>query len=454
MGQRRTTQQFIDQMAQLNPSISVLGEYTNSKSHIKVKCEHCGYEWKVTPSNLLKGRGCPECSKSATSFLEQVIYIAFCQCLGNDKVISRDTDTIGKELDVYIPSLRLAFEPGSWYFHSSRIDNDFAKLSLCQSVGIDLKIIYTEYKSDLPCPIDSAVCLSGKYGPSERNEVMKLVSSLLTEQDLELNSESWNFVLAKAAERSRFRTTKEFVDTMRVVNPNIEIIGEYTSAMRGIRTRCSVCGYEWNPSPHHLLEGHGCKRCGKVLLKSDAEFRKEIASKMPGIELVGKYKNAKTRIDVECKICGHKWSADPSNLQAGHGCPICKGGIKYTQADFESRLRKVHPSIETLSQYINSVTPIKFHCLKCGNEWEAKPTNLLQNNGCPKCSGRTRRTPEQFEKEISRLHPNIEVIGRFTARNKPVQVKCRTCGREWSPLAGNLLAGHGCPVCSRRKRIR
>lgn len=406
------------------------------------------------PTNLLKGRGCPRCSRSATSFLEQVIYMAFCQCLGNDMVISRGSDAIGKELDVYVPNLKLAFEPGSWYFHNSRIDNDVAKLNLCQDAGIDLKIIYTEYRSDSPCPIDSAVCLSGSYGPSEWDEVMKLVSYLLVEHGLELNAESWSFVLAKAAERSRFRTTKEFVDTMHVVNPNIEIIGEYTSAMRGIRTRCSVCGYEWNPSPHHLLEGHGCKRCGKALLKTDAEFRKEIASKMPGIELVGKYINAKTQIDVKCKTCGYEWSVHPSSLLAGHGCPACKGGVKYTHADFESRLRKVHPSIETLGQYINSATPIKLLCLKCGNKWEAKPVNLLKNKGCPKCNGRIRRTPEQFKREITELHPNIEVIGQFAARNKPVQVRCRTCGKEWSPLAGSLLAGHGCAVCSQRKRSR
>ena len=45
MGQRKTTQQFIDEMAQVNPSIRVLGEYTNSKKPIDIKCNRCGHEW-------------------------------------------------------------------------------------------------------------------------------------------------------------------------------------------------------------------------------------------------------------------------------------------------------------------------------------------------------------------------------------------------------------------------
>ena len=41
---------------------SVIGEYKNNKTKILIK-HHCGFEWEITPNNLLRGHGCPKCSK-------------------------------------------------------------------------------------------------------------------------------------------------------------------------------------------------------------------------------------------------------------------------------------------------------------------------------------------------------------------------------------------------------
>ena len=42
----------------------VLGEYTNDYTKIKVKHIVCGHEWEVTPTNILRGHGCPMCGKN------------------------------------------------------------------------------------------------------------------------------------------------------------------------------------------------------------------------------------------------------------------------------------------------------------------------------------------------------------------------------------------------------
>ena len=41
------------------------------------------------------------CVKPHTSFMEQFILIALRQILGDGKVLSRDTEAIGQELDIY-----------------------------------------------------------------------------------------------------------------------------------------------------------------------------------------------------------------------------------------------------------------------------------------------------------------------------------------------------------------
>lgn len=56
---------FIKEMATINPNIEILGEYVNNKTKIHCKCKICGYEWSVVPNNLLRGHGCPKCAGNA-----------------------------------------------------------------------------------------------------------------------------------------------------------------------------------------------------------------------------------------------------------------------------------------------------------------------------------------------------------------------------------------------------
>lgn len=43
--------------------IELLEPYVSAQTKIKCKCKVCEHEWQVTANNLLRGRGCPKCSK-------------------------------------------------------------------------------------------------------------------------------------------------------------------------------------------------------------------------------------------------------------------------------------------------------------------------------------------------------------------------------------------------------
>lgn len=58
-----TTEEFKEKLYRINPNIEVLGTYINDKTKIKCKCKIDGYEWTMTPNNLLQGQGCPECGR-------------------------------------------------------------------------------------------------------------------------------------------------------------------------------------------------------------------------------------------------------------------------------------------------------------------------------------------------------------------------------------------------------
>lgn len=112
------------------------GKYVNYTTPIPLRCNACKYEYEVKPSDVLHGGGCPNCHRACTSFPEQFIRHAFVRMLGESEVLSRDKTAAGVELDVCIPALRAAVEPGSWYWHRNLVERDREKRLLCERKGI------------------------------------------------------------------------------------------------------------------------------------------------------------------------------------------------------------------------------------------------------------------------------------------------------------------------------
>ena len=59
----KTTEQFRNELAEINQNITVLGRYINNKTKIMVECRKCGNRWEVVPASLLNGHGCPICGR-------------------------------------------------------------------------------------------------------------------------------------------------------------------------------------------------------------------------------------------------------------------------------------------------------------------------------------------------------------------------------------------------------
>ena len=119
------------------------------------------------------------------------------------------------------------------------------------------------------------------------------------------------------------RTTQEFIELVKIKNPTIQIIDEYKGARKKILCKCKKCQYIWEIRADHLLEGHGCPKCGGALKKNNELFLKQFGDKQQLIEPLEEYINAKTKILCRCKICHNEWKALPNKLLEGNGCPLC-----------------------------------------------------------------------------------------------------------------------------------
>ena len=246
-------------------------------------------------------------------------------------------------------------------------------------------------------------------------------------------------------------THEQFIERLYERNENaknIEILGEYINSQTKIKCRCKIDNHEWNSTPSSLLSGSGCPMCAGNPRKTTEQFIKELSKINPNIEILGEYINSQTKIKCKCKIDGYEWEIIPNNSLQGKSCPMCYGNAKKTHEQFVEELSKINPNIEVLGEYINNRTPIKYKCKIDGYKWETSPYSLLNGCSCPRCSKKERKTTEQFIKELSKINPNIEILGEYINSQTKIKCKCKIDGYEWKTKPSHLLRGRGCPRCN------
>ena len=253
------------------------------------------------------------------------------------------------------------------------------------------------------------------------------------------------------------KTTETFVDEVKNINPNIEIIGEHINSKTKIKCRCIVDNYEWEATPSNLLKGRGCPECkrlkiGKSNIKTTQQFIDELQKVNPNITIIDEYVNSSSKISYRCNICGYIHKATPSHLLRGNGCPKCE--IKKisllkskSHKEFMSEIKECNHKVEIIGKYINQNTKIKCKCLECGKEWLAYPSNLLKGQGCSDCYGTHLKTTKDFISEMKHINPYIEIVGEHVNNATKIKCKCLKCCKEFESTPAHLISDYGCPYC-------
>ena len=190
------------------------------------------------------------------------------------------------------------------------------------------------------------------------------------------------------------------------------------------------------------------------------------------IEVLGEYVTSRIPILHKCTKCGFEFEANPSKLlERKNACLNCAEDIynrsgmnkksrKKTHEQFLQQLReRWGDKVTPLSQYEGNKVKIQFHCNECGNEFMARPNDILSGwtRWCPICSNKimgenSRKTHDKYVRDLYKVWGGkITVLEEYSYnRNIPILHRCNDCGFEWRTTPHNLLSGEGCPNCKRK----
>ena len=319
MPKRKTHEEYVAEVARINPNLEVVGIYINSQTPILHRCKIHGYEWYIRPAKVLIGQGCPKCA-------------------GNAK---KTTEEYKNELSIKNPTVEIV---GEYYAANIKTTHH------C--------LIHDVYWEAVPYSVLGGVgcaeCLKDRIGLANR------------------------------------KTQEQYVNEVKQINPNIIVLGQYKGMDIPLLHRCLLHNVEWTPYPASILRGCGCAQCASEklhdkLCKTHEQYVNELANINPNIIVIETYIDAVTPRLHRCSIDGYEWYARPANILFGNGCPKCSRHITRTHEEYVAEVALINSNIEVVGTYINATTHILHRCKIDGNEWYARPDDILHGRGCPQC---------------------------------------------------------------------
>lgn len=479
MSRRKTHEEFILQLHNVNPNIRILGSYTKALEPVLCECKVCGYRWPGIPNNLLRGEGCGNCAghlkKTTASFIEEMKQInPSVQIVGN--YINNKTGIACRCLVcghkwAPIPSSLLkghGCRPCAVKENSKNrrltTEQFLAKLT-AKNPGVQLLEDYTDSKTPIRC---RCICGNEDWYVSAGN---LLRGSLCKECAVRKTAER----LTGCSHSNVYKKSHDaFVAECADKNPTVQIIGIYSGAENKVESQCKRCGHIWNPFAHALLRGSGCPKCQRKTQTSFAEqsiffyVRKQYPNSING------YKKGFGRSELDVFIPdlqvgieydGRNWHKNKENIEK-RKYEICKERkIKLIRVR-ERRLGEVTGicDCQIYSEYGDTK---RYSSLdKCIQELLFMLDIVVDVD----CSRDRVKIQEQYfsiveEKSLGKLFPalvgewhqpsngNITPFMVKPKSNVAYYWKCPACGEIYPAPPANRIAGTGCASCAGVKKL-
>ena len=182
--------------------------------------------------------------------------------------------------------------------------------------------------------------------------------------------------------------------------------------------------------------------------KSTYEYVKEQIEKT-GYKLLSKeYKNAHTKLKIQCSK-KHIYEAMWTSFQRKKRCPICFGNAKLTYDYVDGQIKK--KGYKLLSkEYKNSYTKLLLQCQK-KHIFKMKWAEFQQGTKCPICANKIRgnkrrHTYDYIKREIKK--EGYELLSKkYVSAHIKLEVRCPK-GHIYKVTWSRFYQGDRCPICN------
>ena len=255
-----------------NNGLTPVDVMPNSSKKVWWKCSK-GHEWQARITGRNRGSGCPVCnSERHTSFPEYVL-VYYLKKYGLEVIHSYREQ--GYELDIYIPSKKIAIEYDGYFWHKKKTKKDLEKNQKCKNDGIKL---FRIREGLLPLN-DSSIDYVVQENQKDLSNVLETILSEIVGTSVVIDIKRD----AIAIENLREYTEKEnsFLFSNQEIakewnyekNGNLKPEHFAANSNKMVWWKCNK-GHEWQAIINNRNKGNGCPYCtGRCPVKGENDLK-------------------------------------------------------------------------------------------------------------------------------------------------------------------------------------
>lgn len=233
----------------------------------------------------------------------------------------------------------------------------------------------------------------------------------------------------------------------------------YNNLLEKITIQCPFHGIYSCTIANHFK--HGCAKCAiEAGRMGKEEFIKKanyIHNNKYNYDKV-KYINSNMKVIINCPEHGDFLQCPSSHLIARQGCPKCgknNSALSRTISieDYITRIKTIYPDLNyefslIKNKFINKKKKVPIICHKHG-VFYISLAKLLYGRRCSKCSGKYKKTTEEFITIAKRLYGDKYDLSKVKYVNKKTKVIVGCKEHGYIKIAPEqFLSGTGCKYCN------
>jgi hypothetical protein len=167
-----------------------------------------------------------------------------------------------------------------------------------------------------------------------------------------------------------------------------KVIGKYINNKEKVKILHLECNRTYFVSPVKFYAGRRCSHCFKNKRKTTEEFYSEVKELGKGeYELVGKYNGNNKHCKIKHLNCGSIYNVTPANFIQGYRCPECSHNKRKTTEQFKEEVRTLtNNEYELIGIYKNNKTKTEILHKKCNSVFLMRPNDFITGHRCPICA--------------------------------------------------------------------
>jgi hypothetical protein len=228
------------------------------------------------------------------------------------------------------------------------------------------------------------------------------------------------------------------------------ITNEYKNTGTSMTWQCEN-GHQWNAAFGSMKHRNSwCPKCARVGAVAKRTINisepRSYAASRKGKLLSPTYVSGKTKMLWECEH-GHRWDGAYVEMKLrGYWCPKCSGRRQRRTIEDAQEIANSKGGVCLSTEIVNVTTKLKWQC-QYGHNFEMILNSITsQNQWCPECSGRKRKTIEHCQ-ILAKKFGGRCISTTYHGNKVPLEWECKF-GHRWKARPNSVTNGYWCNVCS------